>query len=353
MTTTSSHWRRATLHPSATVREAIQNLNDVAIRIALVVDESGVLLGTVSDGDVRRGLLRGVDLDGAVLDVAHRDPLVVPEAMAPAAVRQLMSANKILHMPVVDPNGRLVGLHVWDAVQVGPRLSNVLVIMAGGKGTRLLPDTETCPKPMLPIGGKPMLQHVVERACTDGFAEIILCVHYLGHVIEDFFGDGQRFGVNISYVKESEPLGTAGALSLLRHRPESAFLVSNADVLSDVSFSGLLQFHIGQGAEATMAVRAHVWQHPFGVVRTEGMEIVGFEEKPVSKTYINAGVYALQPAALDVLRPGEHCDMPQLFDRLKGEGRRTLAFPLHESWMDVGRHEDLGAARRLASGKPA
>jgi NDP-sugar pyrophosphorylase family protein len=202
---------------------------------------------------------------------------------------------------------------------------------------------------MLPIGGKPMLQYVVERAAAEGFQNIILTVHYLAHVIEEYFGDGRRFGVNISYVKEGQPLGTAGALSLIDARPDTAFLVSNADVISDVSFAGLLQFHLVQAASATMAVRAHVWQHPFGVVRTEGMEVVGFEEKPVTKTYINAGVYALEPSALDVLRHGEPCDMPQLFDRLRSGGRRTFAFPLHESWMDVGRHEDLGAVRRIAS----
>jgi dTDP-glucose pyrophosphorylase len=348
----SIRWRRAVLPLTATIRDAIQNLNDVALRIVLVTDAEGALLGTVSDGDIRRGLLRGVGLDSLLTSVLHRDPLVVPDSLGHAAVRQLMATNKILHIPIVDSQSRLCGLHVWDAIGGDQQLDNLLVVMAGGKGTRLKPFTESCPKPMLPIGGKPMLQHVIERARAEGITRIAISIHYLGHMIEDYFGDGRKFGVDVTYVREDAPLGTAGALSALADRPSSTFLVTNADVMTDVSFARLLAFHVGHGASATMAVSTHVWQHPYGVVRTQGVDVASFEEKPVSRTYINAGVYALEPTALDHIPKGEHCDMPHLFDLLRESGARTVAFPLHESWTDVGRHDDLQAARDRAQQDP-
>jgi NDP-sugar pyrophosphorylase family protein len=222
---------------------------------------------------------------------------------------------------------------------------NTMVIMAGGRGTRLHPHTENCPKPMLAVGGKPMLQHIVERARAEGFRHFVFAIHYLGHMIEDHFGDGSRFGVAIEYLREERPLGTGGALGLLPQRPEQAFVVTNGDVLSEVRYAEILDFHLEHAAAATMAVRTHEWQNPFGVVRTQGVDITGFEEKPVVRSRINAGIYALDPIALDVIARDEHCDMPTLFDRLQAGSRRTIVYPMHELWLDVGRPVDLELAR--------
>jgi NDP-sugar pyrophosphorylase family protein len=197
---------------------------------------------------------------------------------------------------------------------------------------------------LLPVAGKPMLEHIVERARAEGFTRFVFAVHYLGHMIEEHFGDGGRWQVQIEYLREETPLGTAGALGLLAHRPDAPFIVSNGDVLTDIRYSELLEFHCRHEATATMAVRLHEWQHPFGVVRSKGVDIVGFEEKPVARTHINAGIYVLDPAALESLPAGERCDMPALFLRLRERSARTIIYPMHEPWLDVGRIEDYDAA---------
>lgn len=339
-------WRKALLPIDATIRHAIASLDKSALKIALVVDEAGKLEGTVSDGDIRRGLLKGCDLESALTDITHRNALVVPPEMGRDMVMQLMVVNKVQQIPVVDEHHRVVGLHLWDEIATPPVRPNVMVIMAGGMGTRLRPHTENCPKPLLLVAGKPMLEHIISRAKNDGFSNFVIAVHYLGHMIEEYFGNGERLGVRIEYLREQSPLGTAGALGLLKPRPASAFVVTNGDVITDIRYGELLDFHLRHNAAATMAVRLHEWQHPFGVVQTEGVEIVGFEEKPVARSHINAGVYALDPDALDSLSGEARCDMPTLFERLQAEALRTVAYPMHEPWLDVGRPDDLAAARR-------
>lgn len=338
-------WRRAVLPPDATIQQAIYNLNEVAIKIVLVVNEKGELEGTISDGDIRRGLLKGVQLTDSLTAVIHRNPLVAPFGMSNELVMRLMVANKIQQIPVVDEQNRVVGLHVWDELVSPAVRPNVMVIMAGGMGTRLRPHTESCPKPMLPVAGKPMLEHIIERAKLDGFSHFVLAINYLGHLIEQHFGDGARLGVSVEYLREETPLGTVGALSLLAPRPDRPFVVTNGDVMTDVRYGELLDFHVRHRAVATMAVRIYEWQHPFGVIQTQGVDIVGFEEKPVSRSHINAGIYVLEPAALDSLQFSQHCDMPTLFERLKLAQQRTVAYPMHEPWLDVGRPEDLNRAR--------
>lgn len=327
------------------MQQAIRNLDETSLKIAIVVSADGLLLGTVTDGDIRRGLLRGLDLDSSVGSIAFRDPLVVPPQLGRDTVLQLMQANKIHQVPVVDENRHVVGLHVWDELLTPAPRSNLMVIMAGGQGTRLRPHTDNCPKPMLLVNGKPMLEHIIERARADGFQRFMLAIHFLGHMIEEYFGDGIRWRVQIDYLREASPLGTAGAIGLLSPRPEAPFLVTNGDVLTDIHYGELLDFHSRHDASATMAVRLHEWQHPFGVVRTKGVDIVGIEEKPISRSHINAGVYVLEPGALDVLSCGEPCDMPTLFSRLQERGDRTIVYPMHEPWLDVGRPDDLAKAQ--------
>ena len=337
-------WRKALLPADATLQAAIRNLDESSLQIALVVSPVGVLIGTLTDGDIRRGLLRGLDLSGPVDSIVFRTPLVGPPQLGRDTVLQLMQANKVHQLPVVDADRRVVGLHLWDELMV-PRLRpNLMIIMAGGQGTRLRPHTESCPKPLLPVAGKPMLEHIIERAKAEGFQRFVLAVHYLGHMIEDYFGDGSRWKVHIEYLHEKSPLGTAGAIGLLSPRPEMPFLVSNGDVLTDIRYGELLDFHCHHGAAATMAVRLHEWQHPFGVVHTKGVDIIGFEEKPVARSHINAGIYVLEPETLDALSAKENCDMPTLFSRLQAREARTIVYPMHEPWLDVGRPDDLQLA---------
>ncbi len=337
-------WREAILPANVTIQQAIRNLDQVAIKIVLVVNEAGELEGTISDGDIRRGLLKGLDLNSSIVSVIHRNALVVPPAMGREMVLQLMMANKIHQIPVVDERHHVVGLHLWDELTTLPTRANLMVIMAGGMGTRLRPHTESCPKPMLLVAGRPMLEHIIERAKLEGFSHFVLAIHYLGKMIEDYFGHGEALGVRIDYVREQSPLGTAGALGLLDPRPDLPFVITNGDVITDIRYGELLDFHIRQNAAATMAVRVHEWQHPFGVVQTKGVDIVGYEEKPVARSHINAGVYALAPEALNLLCVDAHCDMPTLFERLKANAKRAVAYPMHEPWLDVGRPDDLKTA---------
>ncbi len=337
-------WRTTVLPLNSSIKQAIARLNDTGLQIVLALDENDTLLGTITDGDIRRGLLRGLGLEEPIKSVMRSNSLVVPPEMSREMIVQLMQANRLRQMPVVDSNHKVVGLHFWDEINLPAERPNLMVIMAGGLGTRLRPHTETCPKPMLVVAGKPMLEHIIERAKTEGFGHFIISVNYLGHMIEDYFGSGERLGVKINYLKETTPLGTAGALGLLNPRPDLPFVVANGDVLSDIKYGELIDFHARYSAMATMAVRLHEWQHPFGVVQTEGVDIIGFEEKPITRTYINAGIYTLSPDTLNEMVTNTHCDMPTLFEQLKSKGKRIVAYPMHEPWLDVGRPEDLGRA---------
>ena len=339
-------WRQALLSPDQLIRDAIANLNETGFQIVLVIDKASRFLGTVTDGDIRRGLLRGVQIDSLLTTVMRTNSLVVPPEMGREMVSHLMRANKLRQLPVIDGDHRVVGLHLWDEDTPSEVRPNTMVIMAGGLGKRLRPHTETCPKPMLPVAGKPMLEHIIERARSDGFRHFVLAVMYLGHVIEDYFGDGSRWQVRIDYLRENSPLGTAGALGLLTPMPSVPFVVTNGDVLSDIRYGEVLDFHARHDAAATMAVRLYEWQHPFGVVQTRGVDIVGFEEKPINRTHINAGIYVLSPEVLGHVRPNMPLDMPSLFEQLHDEGQRTVAFPMHEPWLDVGRPDDLALANK-------
>jgi dTDP-glucose pyrophosphorylase len=334
-------WRKAILLDSSTIEQAILNLNQFGIKIVLVVDEADKLIGTISDGDIRRGLLKSLNLNSSVTNVVHYDALVVPPEMPRDTVEQLMVANKVQQIPVVDGQQQLIGLHVWDKVTKVEQRTNLMIIMAGGKGTRLLPYTKNCPKPMVLLAGKPMLEHIIERGKQEGFNHFVLAINYLGHMIEEYFGNGESLGVKIDYLREDSPLGTAGALGLLKSRPDEPFVVTNGDVITDIRYGELLDFHNRHQARASMAVRVHEWQHPFGVVQTKGAEIVGFEEKPITRCHINAGVYVLSPEVLDEFKPGSPCDMPMIFQLLQDKLQRTVAYPMHEPWLDVGRPDDL------------
>jgi dTDP-glucose pyrophosphorylase len=338
-------WRHALLQEGATMQQAILNLDKSGLQIVLMVASDGVLLGTITDGDIRRGLLRGLDLNSSAHEIMHREPLVVPPQLNRDTVFQLMQTNQIHQLPVVDAERRVVGLHVLNGFMASAQRPNLMVIMAGGQGTRLLPQTQNCPKSMLPVGGKPMLEHIIERAKAEGFQHFALAIHYLGHVIEQHFGDGSRWQVQIDYLREASPLGTAGAIKLLNPRPASPFIVSNGDVLTNVRYGEMLDFHCHHGAAATMAVRLYEWQHPFGVVHTNGVDIVGFEEKPIARSHVNAGIYALNPSVIDSLNINEPCDMPTIFRRLQEQALRTVAYPVYEPWMDLGQPDALSWAR--------
>mgnify|MGYP001227741533 CR=1 FL=1 len=344
MSESENLWRKVIMPVNSNLAEVVQNLEEYTVKIVLIVNKLGVLKGTICDGDIRRGLLRGLDMESGIDTVIQYDALLVPPDMERQLVMQLMEANKIKQVPIVDEKHQIIGLYLWDDISKNSTRPNLMVIMAGGMGTRLRPETEKIPKPLLNVANKPMLEHIIERAKLEGFKRFIISVYYLGNMIEEYFGNGEALGVEIDYLREDAPLGTAGALSLLNPFPDRPFVVTNGDVITDIRYGEMIDFHSRYSASVTMAVRVYELKHPFGVVKTEGVDIVGFEEKPIARSHINAGVYVLSSDALNVLDKNSHCDMPTLIERLQLENKRTIAYPMHEPWLDVGRPDDLKKA---------
>jgi len=326
------------------VIDAMSIIDRGAAQIALVVDENQRLIGTLTDGDIRRGLLNGMTLSAPVNGLMNTQFRYVRAGDKHTDVAGMMSRESLRHMPVLDNQGRVVKLIHSQELHVAPKLSNSVVIMAGGKGTRLRPHTERCPKPMLPVDGKPMLEILLEQYIANGFIRFFFSVNYLKQQIIDYFQDGKRWGVSIEYLVEDQPLGTAGSLQFLPRDLKDPFLVMNGDVLTRLNPSQLLRFHFEHEAVATLCVREHTTTLPFGVVQTNGVELAGFKEKPSYRQLVNAGVYVINPQLLSLLPPCQPTDMPMLLQSAQHAGHRVAVCPIHEYWLDVGRPETLKQA---------
>ena len=338
------NWKNALISPDKPILEALKIIDTVALQIALVVDKSDRLIGTVTDGDIRRGILRNVSLQSPVSVVMNTSVTVANVGDDRGRILSLMKNKNLRHIPVVDDQHRVKDLKVLDQVIKTSRRENIVIIMAGGLGTRLRPLTEKIPKPMLKIGGKPVLETILENLMEHGFKNFYFAVNYKAEVIEDYFGDGLRNGVCITYLHETRRLGTAGALSLLPKRPENTFLVINGDILTNVNYSQLLRFHEEQQSKATMCVREFQYQVPYGVVRIEQNWLRSIDEKPTQSFFVNAGIYALEPDVLDCIPYNKDYNMPTLFKELIQQKNEATAFPIREYWLDIGRLEDYRQA---------
>ena len=336
----NNKWKGTLLSLNATIEDVLKNLNKTGLRISLIINEKQEFQGTVTDGDIRKALVEGVDQKTSIQKIINRNAFIVSPEIKPEIVLQLMIKNKVQQIPVVNEVKKISGLYFWDEVISQKKITNTMVIMAGGKGTRLGKYTKNCPKPLLPVNGKPMLEQIIDRAKLQGFERFIISINYLGQMIEDYFGNGEKWNVKIDYIKEDQPLGTAGSLSLLFPKPEHPFIVSNCDIVTDINYGELLNFHYDHKAVATMAVRMHEWKNPYGVVVTKGIDIIDFEEKPIIRSNINAGVYVLEPSVIDDIEKDKNFDMPNLFEKLKKKNQKTIVYPVHEPWLDVGRQED-------------
>ena len=332
------------LAPATPVLEAMRIINRGAAQLALVVDDQQRLLGTLTDGDIRRGLLHGETLETPVQRLMNRQFRFVRSSEDQATVLEMMRRDVLRQIPVLDTEGRVVQLLLLQELLAPPQLPNAVVFMAGGKGTRLRPHTEHCPKPMLPVDGKPMLEILLEQCVASGFRQFYFSVNYLKEQIIEHFGDGKGWGVSIDYLVEDEPLGTAGSLQLLPRSLQEPFLVMNGDVLTRLNPSQLLRFHVEHEAAGTLCVREHTINVPFGVVQTKGVELAGFEEKPSYCQLVNAGVYVVDPQLLPLLPPHQATDMPTLLQSAQHSGHRIAVCPIHEYWIDVGRPETLEEA---------
>ena len=340
------NWRDIVIAPDTPLREAIARIDNAGTQLALVVDGQHRLEGVLSDGDVRRAVLRGLDLSVATSAVMNRNPTTAAVSSTQTELLALMRRKVLRHVPLLDGEQRVAGLAMLETLMGCGERPNWVVLMVGGLGSRLMPLTERCPKPMLPVGGKPILENILEQFFEQGFRKFYLSVNYLAQAFKDHFGDGSRWGIEIAYLHEDKRLGTAGALSLLPEAPQDPLIVMNGDLLTRVRFDNLLDFHAEHRALATMAVREYDFQVPYGVVRLDGDSIQAIEEKPVQRFFVNAGIYALSPEVLPWIPRDTFFDMPTLFEHLLQQGRATSAYPLREYWLDIGRMEEFERAQR-------
>jgi dTDP-glucose pyrophosphorylase/predicted transcriptional regulator len=339
-----SSWKEILVSPESSIREAIQLLDKSGKQIVLVAEENCALAGTVTDGDVRRGILKGLSLEEPVSKIMNPAPTVARVDEGRETILATMKRKGLHHIPVVDENRQVVGLETLDELIQSRKRENIVVLMAGGLGSRLRPLTDGIPKPMLKVGSKPLLETILENFIEYGFSRFYISVNYMADVVKSHFGDGSRWGVDIRYLHEDQRLGTAGALSLLPGKPDAPFFVMNGDLLTKVNFSQLLDFHFSHRAQATMCVREYDFQVPYGVVKIDDHRITGIDEKPVQRFFVNAGIYVLEPKALELVQPNTYFDMPTLFERLIERKQETSAFPIREYWLDIGHLADYDRA---------
>lgn len=338
---------KLTIGPQTSLREVMAVIDQGAVEIALVVDGEGRLVATVTDGDVRRAILRGLALEAPVAEVSNRQFTAVGPDAASKEVLTLMLARSIKQVPVLSSDGQVLGLHVLpDLIGGVSERSQWAVVMAGGEGQRMRPLTENVPKPMLRVGNQLILGRIITQLVAYGFRRIFLSINYLGFKIEEHFGDGRRFGCTIEYLRESRPLGTAGALSLLPEYPTDSLLVTNGDLVTELNFSALMDYHVQQKHTATLCVREFNYQVPFGVVKVNKYRVASMEEKPLQRFLINAGIYVLEPELLSLIPRDTQYHMPNLLETASAAGKIVGAFPIREYWLDIGRLEDYKLANQ-------
>lgn len=334
----------------ASLREVLGRIDASGVQLSLVLDDDGHLLGTVSDGDIRRALLRGFTLDASVIECANLKPVYVPEGTNDGEILRLLKRAHLHQMPVVDAAGRVIDIKLLDNLIDQPERDNAVVLMVGGLGRRLGDLTRSTPKPMLPVGGRPLLETIVSNFCDQGFRKFYFAVNFMGDVIERHFGDGSRFNCQVEYLRENKRLGTAGALSLISDKLEHPLIVSNGDLVLQIDFGGMVNYHLDSKSKATMAVREFEYQVPYGVIHAEGGRIVGLEEKPVQQYLISGGLYVLSPEVLSYVPHDTFFDMPKLFEDVVTRGGRASTYNIDGYWLDIGRSSDYEQAQREFDG---
>lgn len=339
-------WKGLCVGPDADIRTALQIIDRGAEQIALVVGANNRLLGTITDGDIRRGLLAGITPESNVQSIMNPDPIVAQENESNLSILDRMKNKSVRQIPVVDSAFRVVAVRFLSELTEINTEQHWVVLMAGGLGTRLRPYTDNVPKPLLTVGSKPILEHILTSFAECGFRKFFFTVHYKAEMVKEYFGAGRQWGVEIDYLDEPVQLGTAGALALLPAEPSKTFFVMNADLMTGVNFRQLLQFHREQQADATMCVSKYNFQVPYGVVSVDDVSIQQIDEKPTQSFFVNAGIYTLEPSVLRFVKKGLPLDMPTLFTKLIEDGKRTAAFPIREEWSDIGRVEDYLSARQ-------
>lgn len=342
------NWQSIVIKPTDTVFFAIEKIEKEASRAVLVVDDKQKLLGILTDGDVRRALIQHIPLESPVSTVMNTTPRVASTKQDAREIKKMLEDYDLLHIPVVDEQGRLQGLETHQTLKSSEQKENCVFLMAGGFGQRLRPFTDKTPKPLLKVGEKPILERILKRFIKSGFHKFYISLHYKAEMITDYFGDGSQWGVSIDYVFEEEPLGTAGALGLLPHCClDKPVIIMNGDLLTKVNFSRLLDFHHKEQSAATLCVREYDFQVPYGVVKAhpKSLSMKRIDEKPIHKFFVNAGIYVVEPQLIQQLKPHQRIDMTELLNLSIENGDSVSMFPVHEYWLDIGRLDDYKRAQ--------
>jgi dTDP-glucose pyrophosphorylase/predicted transcriptional regulator len=344
----SQHWKNVLVNVNTSILTAIKRMDAEALRVLLVVNDAQQLLGIITDGDIRRYFLKQASLENNVSAIMSQHPVTASLSETRDQLLIKMQSLGILHLPIVDHEQRVIGLETLENLVAKKNKDNWVVLMAGGLGTRLKPLTDNCPKPLLKIGSKPVLEIVLENFIEHGFNQFYFAINYKGHLIRDYFGDGSQWGITIRYLEEKERLGTAGALSLLPEKPRMPIFVMNADLMTKVNFEQLLQFHQEHQASATICVREYKQVIPYGVVHIskENYQLIDIKEKPEHNLFVNAGIYVLNSDVLDHVPNNGYLDMPDLLTTLIKKNQFVSTFPIREYWLDIGRMEDLQQAHQ-------
>ena len=339
----SHNWKNILVSADMPMRKLLTVIDNEALKIALVVESDNKLLGCVSDGDIRRALINGKDLNTCAQDIMNPQPIIAEFNSSKEALIELMETNELVSIPLIDDN-KVVGLETLHNLLHKVELANPVFIMAGGFGTRLRPLTDNCPKPMLQVGDKPILETLILQFIKKGFSNFYISTHFLPQVIEEYFGEGSDWGVKITYVYEKSPLGTGGALGLLpKDIAELPLIMINGDVLTSIDFEKLLSFHNQKNATATMCVKDYEYQVPFGVIESRGTNITSMVEKPTHRYSVNAGIYVVSPQIYKSVKTNEKIDMPTLLERNLDENVHLYTF--HDYWLDIGRVDDFKRAQ--------
>lgn len=338
--------KEVVLHENVTILEAMKCIDKNGKQFVAITNEKDELVGSVTDGDIRRGILNGVALTDGVKKIMNATPYFSFKDSIEAYKKKL-SLHKLKQLPIVNKQKKVIDIFFLDSLNVYKKeKDNKVVLMVGGLGTRLRPLTEKIPKPMLKVGNKPILETIIEGFKDSGFVHFILCVNYKKEIIQSYFQNGEAFGVHIEYIEETKRMGTAGSLSLLKDKLKEPFFVMNGDLLTQINFENLLDFHVETDSLATMCVREYEYQIPFGVIETDHHSLVSIKEKPFKKEYVNAGIYMLNPETLTMIPTDQFYDMPNLFNQVIAQKRKASVFPIREYWMDIGQIADYEQANK-------
>ena len=331
------------INQNASIKEALEVIDKGAIKVAVVLSDDGLLLGMLNDGDIRRALLKGMSLGDSIAGIINKHPVVANINDTKERILELANEKKLHQIPIIS-NGKLIGIQDIREFLAPKNKPNKVILMVGGLGTRLRPLTNDVPKPMLDVGNKPILHTIVENFAKYGYTDIIMCVNYKSEIIKEYFGNGDKFGVKIEYVLENQRMGTAGALSLLQKRPKDDFFVMNGDLLTNVNFEYLHEYHKDSNALASICIRKYEMQVPYGVVNVRANKVTSIEEKPTQSFFVSAGIYMFSPIVLDFIPKGVFYDMPTLFSELLKQDFAVYPFFIREYWLDIGKMDEYRRA---------